>query len=176
MGYYQNSGLSCSFACKNVPLPSPVFFPERQRSLAGYSPKGGKESDMTERMIRNKTKHWVPWDACCPAWLLSTGREHLAWEGSRGPSHPYGACPPARGDLPPWEVSPAGLVREAHGLCWAGPGWAGGAVDGALVACRWRERPWSSPAPPHISGSFGCPLCVRGQGCWGPRLFCSAGC
>ena len=34
-------------------LPTPVFLPgefHRQRSLAGYSPWGGKESDMTERL------------------------------------------------------------------------------------------------------------------------------
>ena len=33
--------------------PTPVFLPEKshiQRSLAGYSPKGGKESDTTERL------------------------------------------------------------------------------------------------------------------------------
>lgn len=59
MGYYQNSGLTCSFTREKVPLPSPVFLPERQRSLAGYSPKGGRESGMTEQMIKNKTKHRV---------------------------------------------------------------------------------------------------------------------
>ena len=34
-------------------VPIPVFFPEEfhgQRSLAGYSPWGRKESDMTERL------------------------------------------------------------------------------------------------------------------------------
>ena len=34
-------------------LPTPVFFPGEshgQRSLAGYSPRGGKELDTTERL------------------------------------------------------------------------------------------------------------------------------
>ena len=34
-------------------LPTPVFLPEEfqgQRSLAGYSPQGHKESDMTEQL------------------------------------------------------------------------------------------------------------------------------
>ena len=36
-----------------LPLPSPIFLPRkfyRQRSLAGYSPRGHKESEMTERL------------------------------------------------------------------------------------------------------------------------------
>jgi len=35
--------------------PTPVFLPEKsrgQRSLVGYSPKGHKESDMTERLSK----------------------------------------------------------------------------------------------------------------------------
>ena len=37
-------------------LPTPVFLPEKfhgQRSLAGYSPWGHKESDTTERLSRH---------------------------------------------------------------------------------------------------------------------------
>ena len=48
-------------------LPTPVFLPGKshgQRSLAGYSPWGHKESDTTERLTlsilhtRNHSKHW----------------------------------------------------------------------------------------------------------------------
>ena len=38
---------------KGMALPIPVFLPGEfhgQRSLAGYSPLGGKESDMTEQL------------------------------------------------------------------------------------------------------------------------------
>ena len=40
-------------------LPAPVFFPGEfhgQRSLAGYSPWGCKESDMTEQLTLKKKK------------------------------------------------------------------------------------------------------------------------
>ena len=42
--------------------PTPVFFPEEshgQRSLAGYSPWGRKETDMTEGLTHtNKSQSW----------------------------------------------------------------------------------------------------------------------
>ena len=40
-------------------LPTPVFLPgefHRQKSLAGYSPWGGQESDMTEQLSRSLLK------------------------------------------------------------------------------------------------------------------------
>jgi len=42
--------------------PTPVFLPwksHRQRSLVGYSPWGGKESDKTEQLNNNSTKNFV---------------------------------------------------------------------------------------------------------------------
>ena len=67
--------------------PTPVFLPGKfrgQRSLAGYSPRGHKESDTTEQ-LNNKSVTWEhsvsrPWTAartplsrnawCCPMCLL----------------------------------------------------------------------------------------------------------
>ena len=44
--------------------PAPVFLPGksyRQRSLVGYSPQGGKESDMTEQLsVCMHSAEWVP--------------------------------------------------------------------------------------------------------------------
>ena len=45
--------------------PTPVFLPEKsdeQRSLAGYSPKGLKESDTTEQL--SSTSYFFM-DSCC---------------------------------------------------------------------------------------------------------------
>ena len=124
MGCYQNSGLSCSFTPEKVPLPSPVFLPERQRSLAGYSPKGGKESDMTEQIITNKTRHRVLLEtlAVLPDFVPWLGAPCLRGElGSISSSQGLPACqgrPPTLRGLTcrpsvrgPWTV-----------LGWAGPG------------------------------------------------------
>ena len=55
--------------------PTPIFLPEKshgQRNLAGYSPKGHKDSDMTEQLTtapcgkgREGVLHTVLWD---PPW------------------------------------------------------------------------------------------------------------
>ena len=53
--------------------PTPVFFPEEsrgQRSLAGYSPWGCKESDMTEWLTHTQTSQWHSrgrrWESSAP--------------------------------------------------------------------------------------------------------------
>ena len=49
--------------------PTPVFLPGEshvQRSLAGYGPWGGTESDMTERLSTHVRK------PCCPSESMST--------------------------------------------------------------------------------------------------------
>ena len=45
-------------------LPTPVFLPGEfhgQRSLAGYSPWGHKESDMTEQLTHTHTHMGIQW-------------------------------------------------------------------------------------------------------------------
>ena len=131
--------------------------------------------DWANNHKQNKTQS-PSWDACCPAWLCPLVGSALPERGAgvhlilTGPSClPGETSHPERTHL---QAECEGPV-DCAGLGWAGPA---GLWMRALAARRLRERPWSSPAPPHISGSFSCSLCVRGQGCWGPRLFCSAGC
>ena len=60
-----NAGDAGSIPALKIPWrrkwqPAPLFFPEKshgQRSLAGYSPKGRKESDITERMHAHTHTH-----------------------------------------------------------------------------------------------------------------------
>ena len=52
-------------------LPTPVFLPGEyhgQRSLVGYSPRGRKESDITERLTRHTYTH-----------VMFRAYDHLAW-------------------------------------------------------------------------------------------------
>ena len=55
-------------------LPTPVFLPGEfswQRSLAGYSPWGCKESDMTEWWGREALQTCLPWLPTIPYYLSS---------------------------------------------------------------------------------------------------------
>ena len=53
-------GLGRSPGEGNAIIPTPVFLPGEfhgQRNLAGYSPWGGKESDMTEQLTLSLSFH-----------------------------------------------------------------------------------------------------------------------
>ena len=93
-------------------VPTPVFLPGEphgQRSLAGYSPWGRKESDTTERLTllasdRGSRNRRVR--TACPQGTQSAG-DGVAW----GPC--YGRCSSAA----PWQVSRVSLPLSRAGGC-----------------------------------------------------------
>ena len=81
--------------------PTPVFLPGKshgQRSLAGYSPRGDKESDTTERLTLSHfliCRMWLLIDRmdCIPnAYLLGKG---MGWHAVTGGEQQRTCCPPA---------------------------------------------------------------------------------
>ena len=91
--------------------PTPVFLPGKshgQRSLAGYSPRGRRESDTIERMrihalssVQSLDCVWLfatPWTAAHQASLpITNSQTHVHWVSDAiQPSHPLSSpSPPA---------------------------------------------------------------------------------
>ena len=115
--------------------PSPVFFLpvefHRQRSLAGYCPRGHKESDTTEHTHSSSStaaSHWLPEGGCCCAW--PTG---LPWHLCRHL--------PGSGHVPPLHTCSLLLSSPSSSL----PSGSGCQPSGSLLAQKDFSRKISHP-------------------------------
>ena len=146
LGWIPGSGRSPGGGNGNPLQYSCLKNPHRQRSLAGYSPWGRKESETTEQ--------------------LSTASSH-AWCVSNGVA--LDMCSRRTG-LPPGLRTKSGVIVNTGTQLWMDkdPDWKSGRVTGRSIQFNWFLISWAS-----TGCNWGIQLCWRGRDSKQPCSFSS---